>query len=284
MLTGSKSDSRRRRARYLLLVLTLLAVTVATLDARGVPVISGIRNSSRDVLAPVGDFGHWVGTPFRNAWNGIARYDSVKDENAKLRDRVAELETAAVREQRAEQELAKLKEQLNISFLGEVPTQIARVDTSRSSNFADNRVEIDKGTDQGIAVGNPVVTKAGLVGRVESVSRTRAVVQLISDPSFHVGVSIGADQIHGVGHGNGDSTTFIVDRGVDIGREVSVNDYVFAGGIERSLVPSDLYIPIGTVKKVTQDAAARVQILQVDLSARLDRLDVVQVLKWTPSD
>ncbi|HTN99202.1 MAG TPA: hypothetical protein VL068_00900, partial [Microthrixaceae bacterium] len=72
--------------------------------------------------------------------------------------------------------------------------------------------------------------------------------------------------------------------GVDLSHPVALKDYVFAGGLERSLVPPDLYLPIGTVKKVTADAVGRVQVLQVDLSVRLDRLDVVQVIKWTPSD
>ena len=284
MLPGSKPERGRRKSRYVLLVLTLLAVTIATLDARGVGIIGSMRDGSRDVLAPVGDFGNWVATPFRNAWNGITRYDKLSDENEKLREQIAEMKTNSMREDREQRELRKLKEQLNISFVADMPTQIARVDTVRSSNFQDNRVEIDKGSAQGLKVGNPVVTKAGLVGRVERVSKTRAVVQLISDPEFHIGVSVGPDQIHGVGHGNGDANTFVVDRGVDLGRTINVNDYVFAGGIERSLVPADLYIPIGTVRKITPDATARVQNLLVELSVRLDRLDVVQVIKWTPTD
>lgn len=286
MLPASRSNRGRepRKARYVLIVLTLLAVTIATLDARGVPIVRSVGDGARDVLAPLSGFGQTVTSPFRNAWNGMTGYDDLEQENERLRDRIAELETNGKREKRAQRELQKLKEQLDISFIGDVPTHIARVDTSRGSNFTDSRVEIDKGSDQGISVGNPVVTKAGLVGRVERVSRTRAVVQLISDPNFHIGVSVGPDQIHGVGHGTGDIRTFVVDRGIDLGREVAINDYVFAGGIQRSLVPADLYIPIGTVKKVTPDAAARVQDLLVDLSADLGRLDVVQVLLWTPQD
>lgn len=268
----------------MLIVLTLLAVTIATLDARGVPVVRSVGDGARDVLAPLSGFGRRVTSPFRNAWNGMTGYDELERQNEELRERISELETNGMREKRAQKELQKLKEQLDISFLADVPTHIARVDASRGSNFADNRVEIDKGSDQGIAVGNPVVTKAGLVGRVERVSRTRSVVQLVSDPDFHIGVGVGPDQIHGVGHGTGDPRTFVVDRGIDLGREVSVNDYVFAGGIQRSLVPADLYIPIGTVKKVTPDAAARVQDLLVELSADLGRLDVVQVLIWVPQD
>lgn len=286
MLPASRSSRGHgpRRSRYILLVLTLLAVTIVTLDARGVPIFRSISDGTRDVLAPLSGFGRRITSPLRNSWNGITNYDDLAHENEELRDRIAELETNGMREKRAQRELQKLKEQLNISFLSDVPTQIARVDASRGSNFADSRVEIDKGSEHGVEVGNPVVTRAGLVGRIERVSRTRSVVQLLSDPDFHIGVSVGPDQIHGVGHGSGDPRTFVVDRGIDLGREVAVNDYVFAGGIERSLVPADLYIPIGTVKKVTPDAAARVQDLLVELSADLGRLDVVQVLRWTPQD
>lgn len=286
MLPASRSTRGHgpRRARYVLLVLTLLAVTIVTLDARGVPILRSVSDGARDVLAPLSGFGRRVTSPFRNSWNGITAYDDLSRENEELRERVEELETNGMREERAQRELQKLKEQLNISFLADMPTQIARVDPSRASNFADSRVEIDKGSEHGIEVGNPVVTKAGLVGRIERVSSGRSVVQLVSDPDFHIGVSVGPDQVHGVGHGSGDPLTFVVDRGIDLGREISVNDYVFAGGIERSLVPADLYIPIGTVKKVTPDAAARVQDLLVELSADLGRLDVVQVLKWTPQD
>ena len=34
----------RRRSRYVLLVLTLVAVTLITLDSRGVPIFDGVRN------------------------------------------------------------------------------------------------------------------------------------------------------------------------------------------------------------------------------------------------
>ncbi|MGB3411470.1 MAG: rod shape-determining protein MreC [Microthrixaceae bacterium] len=266
------------------MIFTLLAITLVTLDARGVGVVSSLRNGSRDVLAPVGGAGRWISTPFRNAWNGITGYDDLRTENEALRGQIEDLKTNEMRETSAQNELEKLKAQLNISFLDDQPTQVARVASGGGSNFSDHRVELDKGSDHGLAVGNPVVTKGGLVGTIEEVSKSRSVVKLISDPDFNIGVTVGPDQVHGLGHGNGDTSTFIVDRGVGLEHPVAMKDYVFAGGIQRSLVPPDLYIPIGTVKKVTPDAVARVQVLQVALSVRLDRLDVVQVIKWTPSD
>ena len=107
-------------------------------------------------------------------------------------------------------------------------------------------------------------------------------VQLITDPDFRVGVTVGAAQDQGVGHGSGDMSTFIVDRGIDLNDPVKPKDPVFAGGIEDSIMPPDSFIPIGTVDKITPDEAARVQVLQVNYTVEFGRLDVVQVIKWVP--
>jgi rod shape-determining protein MreC len=265
-----------------LLVLTLLAVTLITLDARGVGVLSSARDGSRDVLSPVRDAARWVSTPFRNAWNGITGYDDLVRENEELRAQLDELDTNEMREASAQEELALLKEQLGLSIPGDLPTQIARVTTGPYSNFEDHRLEIDKGSDQGLAKGNPVVTKGGLVGRVESVTRTRAVVQLLTDPDMNVGVTVGPEQVQGVGHGSGSTTTYLVTS-IRLEQPVNPKDAVFAGGIIESIMPPDGYVPIGTVDKVSPNEAERTQELQVNFSVDFDRLDVVQVIKWTPA-
>ncbi len=277
----SQPGSNRRRSRYVLLVLTLLAVTLITLDARGVGILSSAQDGSRDLFSPVRDAGRWVSTPFRNAWNGITGYDDLVRENEQLRDQLAELDTNATRESAAQEELALLKEQLGLSVPGDLPTQIARVVTGPYSNFEDHTVELDKGTDHGLAVGNPVITKGGLVGRVRDVSRTRAVVELLTDPDLWVGVVVGPQSNQGVGHGSGDSNTFLVER-VNLGSAIEPKDNVFAGGITNSIVPPDGYVPIGTVDTVTPNEAQRMLELQVNFSVDFDRLDVVQVIKWTP--
>lgn len=277
----SQPGNNRRRSRYVLLVLTLLAVTVITLDARGVPVLSSAKDGSRDVLSPVQGAAHWVSTPFRNAWNGISGYDDLQRENEALRQQLDELDTNAMRERNAQSELARLKDQLGLSVQDKYETQIARVATGPYSNFSDHTLQLDTGSDKGIAVGNPVVTKDGLIGRIVDVSRTRSVVQLITDPDFKVGVTVSPSQAIGVGRGNGSTSTYLVDS-VDLLATVEPNDTVFAGGIEGSIMPPDSYMPIGTVDKVTSDEAARVQVLQVNLGDRFTRLDVVQVVKWVP--
>lgn len=273
------STETRRRARYVLLVLSLLAVTLITLDARGIGVFDGMRNVASDVVAPVGSAFAWVTTPVRNAWGGMTDYDHLERENARLRGRVAALEGDAMKGANAIEQLKRLRRQMNLGFAESIPLQIARVVSGPSSNFDTFRLEIDKGTDQGVAVGNPVVVRDGLVGRIERASRTRSVVQLLTDPDFRLGVRLASTQTLGVGHGGGDSDHFIVQK-IQTGVPVDRGEVVLTSGLENSVMPPD--IPIGTVGKVTVDEIPGLRLLLVDYGAKFSELDVVQVLKWQP--
>jgi rod shape-determining protein MreC len=264
------------------LVLTLLAITLITLDARGVIALDAARNGAIDVLSPVRGAARWVTSPVRNAWNGITGYDRLREENEALRAELDEIRGQELRGEAAEAELRRLSDQLDIGYVDDIPTQLARVTTGSYSNFEDHTLQLDRGADAGLAVGNPVVTRAGLVGRIVRVTDTRSVVQLITDPDLYVGVQLPRSNLFGTGHGSGDGTSFIIDRQIDLGEPVELREPVVTGGIERSIMPVGMAIPIGTVEKITPDEANRVQIVQVAFSVDFAELSVVQVLKWVP--
>ena len=57
-----------------------------------------------------------------------------------------------------------------------------------SPNIWYQRIEINKGINDGVHRGDPVINGAGLVGKVEDVTGGSAVVTLITDQSFATGV------------------------------------------------------------------------------------------------
>jgi rod shape-determining protein MreC len=277
-----RSVATRRRSRFVLLVLSLVAVTLITLDARGVGVFDGIRNGSSDAFAPVSGAFDWATTPFRNAWHGITGYDDLRAENERLRQRLDKVQGQQMEGANALAQLKALNAQLHLGFIADdVPTQVARVASGPYSNFDDHRIEIDKGAAAGLAVGMPVVTNKGLVGRLERVSGNRSVVQLLTDPDFVVGVRLASSQDLGVGHGGGDANRFIVDRGIELDDPVKPGDVVLTSGLTDSIMPPG--IPIGLVDKVTPNENTQLQLLQVTYGVDFSQLDVVQVLKWKPS-
>jgi rod shape-determining protein MreC len=271
----------RRRSRSVLLVLTLVAVTLITLDARGVPIFDGVRDTAADVLSPLSGVGEAVTSPFSNVWNGITGYGELEEENRRLREQLDEVTAGQIRGANAQEQLRRLNEQLQLGFVGDIPTQVARVASGPFSNFRDFRIEIDKGADAGLAEGMPVVTRAGLVGRLERVSRTRSVVQLASDPDFVIGVRLASSQDLGVGRGGGEAERFIVDRGIELDDPIRAGEAVLTSGLSNAVMPPD--VPVGLVEEVLPDEAAGIQLLRVRFAAELSQLDVVQVLKWTPA-
>ena len=89
---------------------------------------------------------------------------------------------------------AEADEELLERLLGEVgiaytdlQTVVVRILGTPPGNFATHVVEIDKGSDHGLAEGQPVVTGAGLVGRLEQVDRARSIVRLATHPDFRIG-------------------------------------------------------------------------------------------------
>ena len=270
----------RRRSRRVLFVITLAALTLVTLDASGVNAFEPVRSTASDIVSPLSGAVGWVTTPFRNMWNGITGYGDLEEENERLREELADYEGADITERNYAEQLERLTKQLDVSFAGDLPTQVARVASGPRNNFSDHRLEIDKVSDAGLEVGMPVVTTNGVVGRIERVATQRSVVQLATDPSFFMGVRVGDTQDIGIGHGSGPDGPMVVDRGIELVDEVEVGDVVVTSGLERAVMPPDL--PVGFVAEVQPDEAASQLILRVDFAAEFSQLDVVQVLKWTP--
>ncbi len=270
---------RPGRSRLTILVMVLASITIVTLDAKDVPVLRSLRSTALDVLSPIGSAFQSVTGPLRNAWRGVTDYGDLEAENRRLRERLDELRGRSEASAELAVENRKLRDQLALKTETPIPTIVGRVATGNFTSFDDNTAIVDRGSDDGVKVGNPVVTKGGLVGRVQRVSATRAVVQLVTDPDLVLGIKVKSNDI-GTGRGTGAGKPFLVDSGIDLTDEVAKGDLITTAGTQDSQMPGG--IPIGTVTKIARNQADLVQVLEVRLAADLTRLDFVQILNWVP--
>jgi rod shape-determining protein MreC len=201
------------------------------------------------VVRPVGDF-----------FSGLANLPSLADENARLKEEVADLQAAAASFQSklmAYDSLLRVHELTSTLDPEGVP---AVVIASGVGNF-EWTVTIDAGADDGIEAGMPVVTGgeegARLVGTVVSTTSGQSMVQLIIDPDHAVHGVIGASGRNGglvVGAGESDMRMEYVAR-VDpslVGEEappVFTASYDIAGQVGR--YPPHLLI--GTVSSTLEE-------------------------------
>ena len=270
---------RSGRNRFTLLFLVLTSITVITLDFRGDGggVLDSVRDGAADVLAPVRSGAGTVFSPVGDALQGVTGYGALEDENAELR---AELEALQGDEVRADDARAELRELLRLErlpVLDDVEHVTARVVGAPVGNF-EQTIELDRGTGDGIDEGMPVVTGAGLVGRVVAVSRSRSVVRLVTDPSSSVGVRILGPEELAVASGEGPGRELSVSF-VEPGVDVQVGDRAVTSGVEQgSSLPAG--IPVGRMTDVLDGPGRLEQEVRMEPMADLDHLRFVAVVRW----
>ncbi len=249
--------------RRLLPLVIVTGLTLLALDASGFGPIAGLR---RTVLVAGGPVRSTLGAatgPVVAAWNGAVHYDEVVDENARLRHRLAEAEGRLAAQPDLQAELRSLTEAVGIAYLGDVDRVTARVVADRRTGL-ERIVELDRGRDDGITVGMPVVTGTGLVGVVNEVIDGRSVVRLLTDGETAVGVR----SRHGVGLvvGRPDGTLELrpgpdladaIERG-----QIGAGDRLVTSGLERSRFPAGLPVArISPAGPPTVDPEADLELL-----------------------
>jgi rod shape-determining protein MreC len=112
----------------------------------------------------------------------LAQIDRLRRENQQLRSQSVQA-AAIVREN------DQLRAQFNWSRQSPWKLKLAQVVMRDPANWW-RTVQIDKGSNDGLRVDLPVITAAGLVGRISSVSQTHAQVVLIGDDNCRVSATV----------------------------------------------------------------------------------------------
>ncbi len=274
--------SSHRRPRTTLIIMILASLTVITLTSKDVPLLGSVRSALVDATRPIGNLFDSIASPFGNWFGSVTDYEELKDENEKLRDEIDVLKSKQLANSNAAVELQQLKEELDLKHGEELDSIVAQIATGPYSNFDDNTLKIDRGSNDGVKVGNPVVSAAGLVGRIESVTADTAIIRLITDPdASNISIRVAREGAYGFGHGTGPRTPFMVDR-VDLKVPVAEGDAIVTSGLKTALYPKDLII--GSVTKVSESRSEMSLILEVDFAADFSRLNFVHVLRWEPEE
>jgi rod shape-determining protein MreC len=281
--------SRARSAfvrRIVLIVLVLGALTLLTISFRS-PTAGALHDAQGYVssgLRPFQIAAGRVARPFRDVYgyfNGLA---AAKSENARLRREVLELRAEALASKALAAKAATLEGLLHYEQGATYPTGFRPVNASVISFPAgpfSQQVAISAGSTSGIRVNTPIVTGAGLVGRVTNVFPHSAVVTLLTDSNSYVSARDLETGVRGLVR-RGQGGTLILDQ---VAKQVLVNkgDELVTDGTRDPRYP-DLYpygIPIGRVASVgIQDTASFLQV-QVEPFANLGSLDSVAALVAT---
>ncbi|MCI8798255.1 MAG: rod shape-determining protein MreC [Lachnospiraceae bacterium] len=181
-------------SKYLLFILTILC-TVMMLITFGTDVFNRPLNTAVGyVIIPfqqgIGRAGEWLS----NRSEELGQIRALLDENARLKEQLAELTEENTLLQQDKYELNKLRELFSLDEQYEVYHKVgARIIGRDSGNWYSVFI-IDKGEEDGLAVDMNVIAGGGLVGRITSVGPNWAkVTSIISDNNNVSGMTLATE-------------------------------------------------------------------------------------------
>ena len=258
---------------------TLLVISLVLMSISSNPLIRELQHGVAFAFKPIQQAIDGVASEVSSIATTIAEIDQLRQENATLRSENdlldAESRTAAELRRQNEELTALLQLRNGLDYETRAVTVIAR-----ESSEARRSLVIDRGTDDGLAVGQVVIGAGGsLVGRVTEAGTTIAHVVLISDPTSTVTGQLLSSAKTGKVVGQLGGALVMTD--VDSAAEVARGEEVFTAGIDigdglRSPYPKGLLI--GRVVDVTIDPNEVVQTVFLEPAAPLDRLEFLLVI------
>jgi rod shape-determining protein MreC len=268
------------RSRLLLIILLVTSLFLITLDLRGVSLTKGSRNATQSVLAPIQRGFSDFFSPVGNFFSDIKNFGKTKAEVKDLTAENAKLKKQLVINADVQGQLTKLKGVLNLAGRGGFKVVAARVIGRGSASTFSQTITIDAGSSDGVAKDMTVMSDLGLVGVVKSVSSSSAIVLLMSDPTFRIGVRIAGSQSVGVLQGEGSSHYSL--QLLDVAGTIKHHDAILSLGSDnnRPFVPG---IPIGYVSSVDHKNASLTQTATVTGYSNLNALGIVSVILQAPS-
>ncbi len=231
---------------------------------------------SRLVLNPVVSAQTWLSVRFQALQNAIAAPQDL----ARLRQRNSEME---VEVSRMQSEIIILKQQISETRVLSALVDFARVQPENRylaatvigrdpSPFLDY-VIINRGSDDGLRRGMPVVTQQGLVGRIAAVTADAARVQLITDPASNINVKLEPSGAHAVirGEVSGEISLAMIPQSA----QVEIGDLILTSGLGGNY-PTNILI--GQVTGVRRRETDLFQSASVQPVVDFNQLEIVLII------
>ena len=209
--SNQRRSSYSKRAQYNLFTGYIVAGFGALLGAvlLGISffqpqLFGGPRGAAQDAASPATETVAAARTGSKSLWDNINGYYRAGSKNAQLK---REMELARIRLQEAEalrQENVRLKGLLGLQEEERKPVAVARLVGSSASSTR-RFAYLGAGSDDGVAVGMPVRSPRGVVGRILETGSLSSRVLLLTDSESVLPVRRAGDETVAFAEGRGDS-------------------------------------------------------------------------------
>ena len=179
-----------------------------------------------------------------------------------------------------EKEIEELKNLLELNKTLTEYTKVNATILSRNKSYWFNTITIDKGKKSGLKKNMVVITKNGLIGKINKVYDNSSEVKLITsdDINFKVGIAIKTNDQdnYAILNGYDKKTNLIKATGIDKTTTVNIGDIVLTSGLGE-MFPAGIYI--GTIEKIENDKYNLSKTIYVKTYQNFNDIHYVTILK-----
>jgi|TARA_B110000261_G_scaffold55262_1_gene65079 rod shape-determining protein MreC len=210
---------------------------------------------------------HWVSEWFKS-------HNELLNDNKTLQTRGRILNAQLQRMQVLQAENTRLRNLLSSSRKLTDEVIVAEL-LSVDQNPYRQLVEINKGTNDGVEIGQAIIDDFGVMGQVIHTNRFSSTIILISDPDHAIPVQFIRSGVRSVAFGNG-NTDHLELRFLPATADIQIGDELVTSGLGGRF-PTDY--PVATVASISEDLAHGFLSVLAAPKARLDSSREVLVIK-----
>ncbi len=253
--------------------LTVVSIVVMVLDHRG-----GYLDTARLWMSAAANPIYTVVQAPYQAWtwltDSFADRSRLRTENEQLSEQLRAARTRMLRFDSLTEENRRLREIREASKGVSERTLIAEIINVSVQPFR-HMVVINKGADDGVFRGQPVLDAFGVVGQVIQVGKSTATLMLITDAEHAVPVQVNRNGIRSIAVGTGEAAKLSLPY-MTVESDVRRGDLLVSSGLDQ-IFPAGY--PVATVTKVERNANDTFATVEARPLAQLDR-DREVLLLW----
>lgn len=243
----------------------LLAVVLMAMDQRG-HYVPRMRSAIEYLVEPVYHVVEWPLQATRNLFTQFQSRRSLRHENDRLRMQLLSQEAAIQRLAALTEENKRLRSLFEGAQGQEFEYRFAELLQVDLDPFS-HQVLIDRGSTDGVVVGQAVIDGAGVMGQVEEVHLHFSTVRLISDPNHALPVQINRTGLRTVAFGTG-QTGFLSMPSVPREADVRQGDLIVTSGLGDRFPGG---YPVARVSGINREEGLTFAQVQAQPLAALDR-------------
>ncbi|KFK97180.1 MULTISPECIES: rod shape-determining protein MreC [unclassified Serratia (in: enterobacteria)] len=264
--------SRGPSLQLRLFLAVIAAITLIVADSR-LGTFAKIRNYMDTAVSPFYFLANGPRKVLDSVSETLATHQQLELENRALRQELLLKNSDILLLGQFKQENARLRELLGSPLRQDEHKMVTQVMSTGSDPYSD-QVVIDKGSDNGVYEGQPVISDKGVVGQVVAVAKMTSRVLLICDASHALPIQVLRNDIRVIAAGSGCTDDLQLEH-LPGNTDIRVGDVLVTSGLGGRFPEG---YPVAVVSSVKVDNQRAYTVIQARPTAGLQRLRYLLLL------